>query len=176
MRKAVFWDRDGVLNELIYRGGAVYTSPWKTSEINYKEGALEAVNASKKAGFLNFIISNQPGVFDHDLIVEELVRINNIIKAWYKIDDSRMALFREDHDYYKPGHGMITELVQAHDIDANSSFLVGDRYKDIIAGFDSGLKTIFLGDYYWAPEHFHGIFPNHMADNLKEVVKIIDSL
>lgn len=171
--KAVFWDRDGVLNELVYRGGTEYTSPWNTSEIRYKEGALKAVTAAKDAGFLNFIISNQPGVEDHHLTVEELVRVNNTIKAWFRIDDSRMALFKHDDDYYKPGHGMIMELAQEHDIELNKSYLVGDRYKDIIAGYHSGLTTIFLGSYYWAPEHFHGIMPNHIADNFEEVIRII---
>lgn len=171
--KCIVLDRDGVLNELIYRGGTVYTSPWNMSEIRYKEGALEAVNVAKKAGFLTFIVSNQPGVHDHKLLVEELIRINNTIKAWFRIDDSRMALFPDDHDYYKPGYGMITELVQKYDIDANNSFMIGDRYKDIVAGFHAGVKTIFFGDYYWAPEHYHGIFPNYMAKDFTDIVKII---
>lgn len=173
MRKAAFIDRDGVLNELVYRGGAVYTSPWNLSEIHYKPGALEAITAIKDAGFLTFIVSNQPGVQDHHLTVEELVRINNTIKAWYRIDDSRMALFKEDHDYYKPGHGMIMELAQEYNIDVQKSFLVGDRYKDIIAGYHAGCKTVFFGSYYWAPEHYHGIMPNYRAETFTEVINII---
>lgn len=171
--KAVFWDRDGVLNELVYRGGTEYTSPWNITELRYKKGALEVVTAAKKAGFLNFIISNQPGVQDHRLSVEELVRINYVVRAWFRIDDSRMALFKDDTDYYKPGHGMVMELAQEHNIELTKSFLVGDRYKDIVAGFHAGLTTIFLGSYYWAPEHFHGIRPNYIADDLTQVSKII---
>lgn len=173
MRKCIVFDRDGVLNEMVYRGEGVYTSPWTISELHYKEGALELVNLAREAGYLNFIVTNQPGVFDHHLTVEELVRINDTIKAWYRITDSRMALFPADKEYYKPGHAMITDLIHEYDVDPQQSFLVGDRYKDIVAGYNAGLTTIFLGQHYWAPKQYSTIHPNYMADNLIQVQNII---
>lgn len=172
MKKAIFWDRDGVLNELVDRGG-VKTSPWNISEIKYKESALDVINRVRSAGFLNFIVSNQPGVQQHHLTVEELVRINDIIKAWYRMDDSRVALFPNDEGYYKPGHGMITELVLKHNIDTDLSYMIGDRNKDIVAGYNAGLKTIFVGNAYLPLKSYSSIFPNYIVEKLEEVRNII---
>ena len=66
MVKCIFWDRDGVINELVYHDG-IYTAPWKAEEFKFTKNIKEAIVKVKNLGYMNFIVTNQPDVLDGNL-------------------------------------------------------------------------------------------------------------
>ena len=69
------------------------------------------------------------------------------------------------YDYY----------VEKYDLEREKCFMIGDRWKDIVAGKNAKMKTIFIGDYsnvIW-PEEYKSINPDFITDNVLSAVKII---
>jgi D-glycero-D-manno-heptose 1,7-bisphosphate phosphatase len=142
--KAVIFDRDGVINYLVNRGD-VATSPWSLSELVFKPGIKEAVDILRDLGFLIFVVTNQPGVYDGDMTMADLEEINGAIDSYLNVDDILAALDRNGDDY-KPRSGSIKKLIARWNLDPDQSFLIGDRWKDIAAGKAEGLTTILVGN------------------------------
>ena len=67
VNKAVFFDRDGVLNHLVERINGEFTAPWDVSEFDLIPGAKMAVDLVKSKGFKAFVVTNQPDVYDGNL-------------------------------------------------------------------------------------------------------------
>jgi D-glycero-D-manno-heptose 1,7-bisphosphate phosphatase len=177
MKKAIFWDRDGTLVELVHRGNQL-TSAWNLSEIRYLPDAKETITKAHNFGYLNFIVTNQPHVHYGDITLEECLEINNAIKARLWVDESVMALVPGDEDY-KPNAGMINKLIKIYDVDVSQSYMIGDRWKDVLAGYNAGLSTIYVGKDYDASyqENKHGTFelvePNYKVEKLLDILEII---
>jgi D-glycero-D-manno-heptose 1,7-bisphosphate phosphatase len=161
-RKAVFFDRDGVINELVERADGNYTSPWTVDEFRFLPYVKEAVKTVKDLGFMTFVVTNQPGVHDGDMDRSQLDLMNKMIKNWLGVDDILYALDKTS-DYYKPGNGMIEALIEKYNIDRDGSYIIGDRWKDIVPGYRSKLTTMFLGDLYVYPHDLKEIQPDYMC-------------
>ena len=131
--KAVFFDRDGVLNELVDRGDGIKTAPWNTSEFKILPNAKEAVDIVKKLGYKSYVVTNQPDMYDGHMSKESL--------------DLMMK-----------------------------SFMIGDRWKDIVCGYNSKLTTIFIGTEYSCPEEYKYIKPDHVVNNVLEACELIKEL
>jgi histidinol-phosphate phosphatase family protein len=178
MKKAVFMDRDGTLVELMNRGDSRFTSAWKKEEICYFSDAREIVAKVKALGYLIFIVTNQPGVHDGDMTLEECVDINNTIQKWLRANESVMALIPGNEDY-KPNPGLIDKLIKVYDVDPSQSYMIGDRWKDVHAGHSAGLKTIYVGKDYYASykQNDYGTFeiiePNYKVEKLLDILEII---
>ena len=84
--KAVFFDRDGVLNELVDRGDGIKTAPWNTSEFKILPNAKEAVDIVKKLGYKSYVVTNQPDMYDGHMSKESLDLMMKMIQHWLKID------------------------------------------------------------------------------------------
>jgi D-glycero-D-manno-heptose 1,7-bisphosphate phosphatase len=162
MHPACFFDRDGVVNELITRDDGRKTSPWNLSELKYIPKIQEAVMKVKLLGFSTFIVTNQPGVVDGDMSLQELAEININMQKYLGVVDIKTALYRESENY-KPNGGMIASLIKQYNIDRNKSYMIGDRWKDIVAGYREGLTTIFIGNKYESPEEYYKIAPDYIA-------------
>jgi len=192
MDKACFFDRDGVINELVWRKGGYATSPHKLEELVYMPKAPESVQAIRKLGYKTFIVTNQPGLYYGDMELNDLVRINNAIKYALRIDDVYAALFpfRNDDLHpelhpvqkanlqdYKPASGGILKLIEKYNIDPAQSFMVGDRWKDIVAGHNAGLTTIYCNvcDYQCdsCVESYKAIKPDGWVKNIAEVAEVL---
>jgi D-glycero-D-manno-heptose 1,7-bisphosphate phosphatase len=145
MNKAVFFDRDGVINN-DYDNYYVY----RPEEIIINPGIPELLAHLKKRGYLLVIISNQGGIAKGIYSKEDVERTNARILhllSGYKIIP--------DEIYYCPHHPetgmcicrkpdtlMIEKAISRFDIDISESFIIGDRDTDIEAGSRAGLKTI----------------------------------
>lgn len=173
MQKAVFFDRDGVINELVNRGDERLTSPWKVSEIKYYVNIGRAVSICKSLGYKVFVITNQPGIVDGDMTVESHSAIMNKVISDLQFDDGMAATIRNNYNY-KPNKGMFDFLIEKYNIDRSNSWLIGDRWKDIVPGHSSGLKTIFVGKEYSCPEEYACVKPDYVTKNAYEASKIIE--
>ena len=145
--RAVFLDRDGVINRAFVRAGKPYP-PDSLAELELLPGVKEAVGLLKGKGFLIVVVTNQPDVGAgwqrrevvealHGRLREELPI--DAIKVCYHVD-------ADDCRCRKPRPGMLHEAAAEHDIELARSFLVGDRWRDIEAGRAAGCVGFFI-DY-----------------------------
>jgi D-glycero-D-manno-heptose 1,7-bisphosphate phosphatase len=146
MRRAVFLDRDGVLNRAVVRDGKPYAPP-TLEEFEILPDVPAALEALHGAGFLLIVVTNQPdiaaGIQRRD-IVEEMHRR---LRATLPLDDIRVCYERADA-CYKPAPGMLLDAARERRIDLERSYMVGDRWRDIGAGKAAGCFTIFIDRGY----------------------------
>ena len=149
MRKAVFLDRDGVLNRAIVRKGKPYP-PVNLAELEILPGAVEACDVLHGAGFLLIVVTNQPDVARGRQQREVVEAINQALVDRLTLDDIRVC-YHDDADNCqcrKPKPGLLLEAAQDWGINLSASFMVGDHWKDIEAGQSAGCKTIFVDGGY----------------------------
>jgi D-glycero-D-manno-heptose 1,7-bisphosphate phosphatase len=145
VKRAVFLDRDGVLNANIERDGRP-VAPTTLAEFRILPGAAEAVFRLKQAGFTLVVVTNQPDVATGRTPRGVVDAMNAQLRAAMPIDDIKVC-FHADEDRCtcrKPLPGMILEAARERGIDLPGSFMVGDRWRDIEAGRNAGCKTILL--------------------------------
>lgn len=157
---AVFLDRDGVLNELVfYKEQGRVGSPLSANQLRVMPHAAETVKGLSNLGAKVVVISNQPGVAKKQLSYRELVRMNDKIKhvlarngakldAEYYCMHHPNALIKKYKavcDCRKPGPGLLFKAAREMNIDLHRSFIVGDSLVDVRAGKAAGVTTILLG-------------------------------
>jgi len=164
-KRAVFFDRDGILNEIIMRGSVV-GSPRAVSEFRIKEGAKELMQAAHNFGFACIVVTNQPDVQRGLLCQSELDEMHRVLAIELSPDAIEVCPMGSAEDRRKkPNPGMIFDAAEEHGIDLASSWLVGDSAKDIEAGKRSGLGTILLAtDYNQGVEETADFFFSSLAE------------
>ena len=139
MNRAVFLDRDGVLNRVVWREGKA-ASPRALSELEIEPEAPAALAALKAAGFLLFVVTNQPDVRRGLMAGETLDAIHAALAEALPVDE--IAACRHDNAddcaCRKPKPGLLLDLAARHDIDLSTSFMVGDQDRDIACGRAAG--------------------------------------
>jgi D-glycero-D-manno-heptose 1,7-bisphosphate phosphatase len=142
--RAVFLDRDGVLNRAIVRDGRPYP-PAALAALEILPGVPDAVCRLKGAGFLVIGATNQPDVARGTQRREVVEAINAQLKATMPITE--IFVCYEDGDQCprrKPNPGLLLEAALTYGIDLSASFMVGDRWRDVEAGRRAGCQTVFL--------------------------------
>lgn len=155
-RRAVFLDRDGVLNRAFVRDGKPFPPP-TPQELEILPGVPEALRELKANGFELLLVTNQPDVGRGKLSVQTLDAMHEDLRAHLPLDDIVVCCHTDQDkcDCRKPMPGMIIEAARKHNIDLAASFMVGDRWRDIDAGYNAGCKTILI-DYGYSerpPDH-----------------------
>ena len=171
MVKAVFFDRDGVINHLVNYDGE-FIAPKYFKDFVLIDSAIDAVELIRQNGFMTFIVTNQPDVVHNGMNIKELIKINEYLQNTLKVDDIFSAMVR-DSKFYKPNNGMLEYYINKFNIDRSKSYLIGDRWKDIVCGNSSRLSTVFIGKEYSSPHNFNGIKPDYYANDILEACKII---
>ena len=174
--RAVFFDRDGVLVKSVRRPTkTASTPPWSWEEFEFLPYAKTSTLITEAAGLLNLIFTNQPDVKD-GLCTQELVdRINSHVSDVCHIHDTAVCYDRTS-DNYKPSPGMIFDLQKKHNIDLTKSYVVGDRWRDIVAGHAAGTFNILIDDgnaYLEWPDKYKHIKPDYTCSNVFEACKFI---
>lgn len=156
-RKAVFIDRDGVVNKLIFRGenhivqGKVcqWTGPYAFDEFVLYPGISEAVQIFKDLGFLAILVTNQPDVSYGLLPKDDYDKMFDVIKT-FSFDDIFVCTHTRDEscECKKPKPGMLYTAAKKWDIDLLSSYIIGDHEKDMLAGKKAGCTTILIKRTY----------------------------
>lgn len=145
MRRAVFLDRDGVLNRLVaHKGRAV--APRALAEFALLPGVRQAVEALRRAALRTLVVTNQPEVARGQLARGELEHIHARLRRWVPLD----AIYVCPHDdadncaCRKPKPGLLEQAARARRVTMAESFLVGDSWRDVAAGKAAGCTTILL--------------------------------
>lgn len=150
IRPAVFLDRDGVLNRAVVRNGRPHPPP-SIDELEVLPGTREALDRLREAGFELVVVTNQPDVARGAQTRAAVDAINAELGKRLSLHDFRVC-YHDDcsHcDCRKPAAGLL--LAAAHDrhLDLASSFMVGDRWRDVEAGRRAGCRTVLI-DYHYA--------------------------
>ena len=158
--KAVFLDRDGVINEVIYyKEMGIIDSPFTVEQFKLLPKVAEAINIFHDFGFRVIVVSNQPGMAKDHFSIDVFEKIREKMNTELKKDDAEV-----DAEYYcfhhpyatvkkykkicncrKPKPGMLQKAAEEHNIDLSKSWMIGDGITDIAAGQTAGCKTILLG-------------------------------
>lgn len=155
-RRAVFLDRDGVLNQAIVRAGRPYP-PSNLNEFQIVPGAVAALLRLKEAGFLLVVVTNQPDAARGTQSRERIEELNGAVRAALPVDDFYVCFHggTEGCPCRKPKPGLLLKAAADRNVDLGRSFLVGDRWSDVDAGAAAGCRTILIDRHYdeRPPEH-----------------------
>ena len=162
---AMFLDRDGVINEIVYNEDTeLLDSPLSIEQYEFLDGVADAIKKFRDKGYYVFVITNQPGAAKGKATLTRLYDINTYMiekleEDGAEIDDlfmcphytKKLKLTKEEFlikacNCRKPKPGLIYMAMRKYNIDMSRSFMVGDSYTDVVAGTAAGLKTFFLGD------------------------------
>jgi D-glycero-D-manno-heptose 1,7-bisphosphate phosphatase len=190
-RKAVFLDRDGVLNELVYfaEQGRIDT-PLTTGQFRLVPGVVDGIKTLQASGYRVIIISNQPGIAKRQFTAQMFDRIRKktrrlLRREGIRLDGEYYCLhhpharnqkYREACDCRKPRPGLILKAAQEGAIDINCSFMVGDGFADIEAGRRAGCKTILVGhlsSLLTSMMESKQLYPSYLAETFEEAVQWI---
>jgi len=171
MRRAVFLDRDGVINRAVVRDGKPYP-PTNLSEMEILPGVQVAMALLHEAGFLLIVVTNQPDVARGTTSKAVVEEINHYLASRLPIDEFRTCYHDNGDgcDCRKPLPGALLSAAKQHNIDLSNSYMIGDRWRDTEAGQQAGCQTIFI-DYGYSemqPES-----ANHRVHSLTEATQII---
>jgi D-glycero-D-manno-heptose 1,7-bisphosphate phosphatase len=151
VKRAVFLDRDGVINRPIIRSGKPYP-PLDVRDFKLLPGVVEACQRLKEAGFYIIVVSNQPDVGRGVAAREKIEAIHKKMCAELPIDRVEVCYDGEDDSKFrKPNPGMLLRAAAALDLDLQSSFMIGDRWRDVDCGHAAGCWTIFIDHEYVEP-------------------------
>ena len=169
-KKAVFLDRDGVINQTVFRRGA-QRAPQDLSEWAWIEGVHETLRSLAGRGYTLIVCTNQPDVIRgwqsraqvdefHALIQRELP-VTRIYACFH--DDAAACACR------KPRPGMLHQAERELGVELSSSWMVGDRPSDIDAGRAAGCRTVLMRGEVYA-----GLAPaDHEIHKLSDLLSII---
>jgi D-glycero-D-manno-heptose 1,7-bisphosphate phosphatase len=191
-QRAVFLDRDGVINEMWWDSehGTV-DSPMNPDQFSLLPGVGEAIRMLRDLGFLIVVVSNQPGVAKGKMVpglLDEITRKMHqglsasraCIDAVYYCLHHPEAVFSEYHvdcDCRKPKPGLLLRAANHLNIDLPRSYMIGDGTVDVLAGKAAACKTIWLGclkcDHCRILEQQRS-WPDFIASDLLNAAKIVN--
>jgi D-glycero-D-manno-heptose 1,7-bisphosphate phosphatase len=147
--RAVFFDRDGTLNEAVVIAGKPYP-PASVPQTRLLPGAAACVAAVKRLGFHVAIVTNQPDAATGKTPRATVEAINAHVAAACGIDDVRVCwhVDADGCDCRKPKPGLLLAAARERGLDLARSVMVGDRWRDVEAGRAAGCRTILLGPGY----------------------------
>ena len=144
-RRAIFLDRDGVLNRVVLRNGKPHP-PDTMAEFELLDGVKESLAEVASQGFLLLVVTNQPDVARgkqkravvdamHKKLAEELPL------------DGFYVCFHDDADECecrKPKPGLLSKAAEEHGVSLQDSYMIGDRWRDVEAGQRAGCRTVWI--------------------------------
>jgi D-sedoheptulose 7-phosphate isomerase len=190
-QRAVFLDRDGVINAYAYNGEfGTIDSPANQDEFALLPGAAEAIARLNEAGLLAIVVSNQPGVakgkFTRTLLEAMTQEMTASLEAqrakldgiYYCLHHPEASLleYRVACECRKPKPGLLVRAAQEKNIDLARSYTVGDGVTDVLAGRAAGTTTFFLSSvkcYVCNELARHGVIPDFTVSSLAEAVELI---
>lgn len=177
MNKAIFFDRDGVINEDL---GYVHHQ----KNFYFKKDIFEFCRKANDAGYLLFIVTNQAGIargyytekeyqvlteWMLEKFLEQKIQITKVYFCPYHPTDG-IGNYKQESFYRKPAPGMLLQAKQEYHVDLSKSILIGDKESDIEAGRKAGIKKLFF---------LHGKYElkeNTNAIVISNILNVIDYL
>jgi D-glycero-D-manno-heptose 1,7-bisphosphate phosphatase len=169
--RAVFLDRDGVINANLERDGRP-VAPTTLAEFRILPGVEDAVQQLKEQGYLVIVITNQPDVANGLTERSTVEAMHDALRTRVPVDDVKVCFHNDAAgcECRKPKPGLILAAATEHDIDLRRSYVVGDRWRDVAAGRAAGCATIFI-DYGYKQDGPN--FPDKVAKSLPEAAALI---
>lgn len=150
-QRAVFLDRDGVLIASVVRHGKPHAAT-ALDQVKLLAGVPEALARLSAAGYLLVGATNQPDVAHGTLPREVVEAINSRLLRALPLREIRVCYEADDAcPCRKPNPGMLLSAAAEHAIDLPSSFMVGDRWRDVEAGRRAGCRTVWIRYDYDEP-------------------------
>lgn len=149
MRKAIFFDRDGIINEVNLIDGKPYP-PKNLHDIRIIPGIREIMHLAMRFEYLVIVVTNQPDVGKSKRKRKEVEKINQYLMDNLPIDEFFVCWHKDadNCECRKPKVGLFLQAQTKYNIDFSKSYVVGDRWKDIEAGQSLGCKTVFVNYNY----------------------------
>jgi len=168
-RPAVFLDRDGVLNTVVWRGGKP-ASPRGLDELQIEPEAAGALGALRAAGFLLFAVTNQPDIRRGLMQPADLTAIHAALAAVLPLDEIAVCPHddRDACDCRKPNPGMLLDLGRRWNLDLARSWMIGDQDRDIACARAAGCGGLLIGRDYNS-----GAAADHVGADLVELTQFI---
>ena len=172
--RAVFLDRDGVLNAITVRDGTPYP-PANRAEVKILPGVADAVNLFRDLGLMRIVVTNQPDIARGTQTAAEVEAINQVLAAALPLDEFRVCPHDtpDGCDCRKPKPGLLVAAAREHGIDLSASFMIGDRSGDVLAGAAAGCKTFLIERSYSKAATCR---PDFKVNDLAEAARIIAGL
>lgn len=187
-RRAIFLDRDGVINRFVYNSefGTV-DSPSSPEEFELLPGVVEAIAALHRLGALLVVVSNQPGIAKGRFSMELLQAVTHkmLLACGGQIEavryclhhpSARRAEYRMDCNCRKPKPGLLLQAAADMQIDLRASVMIGDGLTDIQAGIAAGTRTILVSPrkcYLCDAIVQHNAVPDSLVSTLAEAVPVV---
>lgn len=191
--KAVFLDRDGVINALVYHQDAgVIDAPFTRSQFKLLPHVPGAIRLLNDLGLRVAIVSNQPGIAKGHLKLEMLKvferrMLSRIRAAGGRIDriyyclhhpEAKIRKLRQRCRCRKPKIGLLEQAAADLRVSLDECYMIGDGIPDLLAGCRAGCKTIFVGRWKCEICQFteaRNVRPTFVAKDLWEAAQIINS-
>jgi len=194
MSKAVFLDRDGVINEMIYyKDMGIIDSPFTVKQFRLLPSVGRAINLINRMKLKVIVVSNQPGIARGHFTEKTLALIDNKMKQelarskafldaiYYCLHDPRGKdrRYKKLCNCRKPKSGLLMQGAKDLHVNLKESYMIGDDLIDIQAGQRVGCKTIFLGRMkcqLCKTMEDKRVFPDLIVPDLLEAVKKIQKM
>jgi len=194
MKRAVFLDRDGTINSMVYNSEfGLVDSPANPDEFELLPGSGQAIRLIQQMGFLSLVVSNQPGIAKGKLTEKILEATTQRMHHLLALDDVELDAvyyclhhpqavldeYRVECSCRKPKCGLLMNASEELNIDLSRSYFVGDGITDILAGQEAGVATILLckpKPYLMDELINQGARPNYSAESLLEAARIIQQI
>ena len=169
-KKAVFFDRDGVLVQIKVKEGKVVT-PLFLEEFEIEPRVRELAALLRTKGFLIFVVTNQPDVARKKMDARVLAKMNERLREHLGGAEAVNHIYVCPHDdpdacdCRKPKPGMLLRAASEWDLDLGKSFMIGDHAKDIAAAKAAGCRAVLI-----RREYNQGVEAEAVAGDLEEAV------
>lgn len=173
--KAIFWDRDGIINSIEVNNGKSL-SPRKFSDFKVFPYIKDLLKNFKKLGYLNIVFTNQPDISRLLMDQSELNHMNEYLMNEYPISKIYYCPHSDEDNCFcrKPLPGMILSGIKDFYLDVNECVVIGDRITDIISGHLAGIKKLYLLKRSYSLNCYsYENLPNYKTiSDLKEILSI----
>jgi D-glycero-D-manno-heptose 1,7-bisphosphate phosphatase len=161
MNRAVFLDRDGVINEIVYFPElGVLDSPLNPGQFRLLPGAAEAIGILNRLGLKVILASNQPSIAKGKMTEKTFERVRlkmrkelaengaHVDAEYYCFHHplAKDARYRVDCECRKPKPGLLLKAAKDHGLDLSKCYAVGDSLTDIKAGRAVGCRSFLIGN------------------------------
>lgn len=145
MNRAVFLDRDGVLNRAVMQEGRPYP-PGSIAELEILPGVAEALFELKAAGYLLLVVTNQPDVGKGTQSRETVEAMHAKLRAELPLDNIFTCYHMDSDgcDCRKPAPGLLARAAAQYALNLRACFMVGDRWRDVDAGHRAGCQPLLI--------------------------------
>lgn len=187
--RAVFLDRDGVINALVhYEDTGEYESPRTPADFDLLPDVIPALQSLQKAGWSLLLVSNQPSYAKGKTTLENLNAVHDLLHAYlqqqavgftqyyysYHHPAAIVPELRGESGFRKPNPGFLRLAERQYRLDLHASWMVGDRDSDVLCGQRAGCRTAQI-NYQYSEANRGDSSPDIVCGSLREFVEQIGS-